>query len=111
MIRSSIILIFVLVMLVHGTSYGRSTDKTYSGRSFHKYHTGVVQGSSSAGIVFNNKQYTYAPTVKIRAHVKNTKDGSFQEIKAEMYEIQSGTNVIVKVEGSTIYEIIIERWK
>ena len=110
MIRSSILLIFIMMILVDGSSYARSTSRTY-GRSFHKYNTGVVQASSSAGIVFNNRQYTYAPTVKIRAHVKNTQDGSFKEIKAELYDIRVGSNVIIKVEGTTIYEIIIERWK
>lgn len=110
MIRGSIILIFIMGLLANGTSYARTTERTY-GRSFHKYYTGIVQSSSSEGIVFNNKQYTYSPNVKIKAQVKNTKDGSFREIKAETYDIREGSNVNIKAEGSTIYEINIERWK
>lgn len=109
MVRKSVVFISIMILLLNGISYARSTTSSF-GRSQHKYYTGVVEDSSRAGIVLNKMQYTYSPILKVKAHQK-IKNGSFSVVSADLDEVHRGTSVIVKVEGSTIYEIIIERWK
>ena len=108
-IRVIILMLIVVSLKTNDTSFARSTTKSF-GRSFHKYYTGVVQGISKDGIVFNNQQYIFAQNIKIAAHEKNN-NGNFREVAARSNDIAVGAHVIIKVVGTSIYEIIIERWK
>lgn len=109
--KFTLMLIVVVVALSDGVSHARSTTGRYgiSTRSFHKYYSGIVQRVFDSGIVLNSNNYFYASKVKILSHVKN--NGVFKEAGASMYEVREGVPVIIKVEGTTIHEIIIERWK
>ncbi len=108
MFRGFVLIIFSAMLFVDATSYARSTT-TSSGRSYHKYYSGVVQSSSNEGIVVNDRNFLYSANVKIKAHEK--RNNTFREVAGNMNEVRSGAHVVLKVEGSNIYEIIIERWK
>jgi hypothetical protein len=110
MIKNLYLLSFILVLQTSGDAcFARTTTGTYD-KSVHKYFTGTVQERSSDGIVFNNQRYVFAPNIKIAAHEKIS-SGSFREVAARSSDIVTGANVIIKVVGTTIYELIIERWK
>jgi hypothetical protein len=108
MLRGLIVIIFTVMFLMDDTSYARSTTNS-SGRSNHKYYSGVIQSSSNEGIVVNDRNFLYSANVKIKAHEK--RDNGFREVAGNMNEVRSGAHVVLKIEGSNIYEIIIERWK
>ena len=108
MLRVLILIMFAAVLFIDDTSYARSTT-TSSGRSYHKYYSGVIQSSSNEGVVINNRTFLYSENVKVKAHEK--RNNGFREVVGNMYEVRSGAHVILKIEGSNIYEIIIERWK
>jgi hypothetical protein len=107
--RNSVIVIICMILLIDATSHARSTATSTAGRSFLKYYSGIVQSASNDGIVLNNKTYAYAQNVKIRAHEKSK--GAFKEVDARISEIRAGSPVIIRAEGASVYEIIIERWK
>jgi hypothetical protein len=108
MLRIFILSLFTVMFLMDFTSHARSTT-TSSGRSYHKYYSGVVQSSTSQGVVVNDRSFLYSANVKVKAHEK--RDNGFREVAGNMNEVRSGAHVVLKVEGSNIYEIIIERWK
>lgn len=108
MLRIVFAMMFMCTLLTSGNLYARTTTSTY-GQSYHKYYTGVVQNVYSDGIVVDGQTYSYASDMKIKAH--NQVDGAFDEVEGRLSEVRVGVSVVMKLEGTTIHEIIIERWK
>lgn len=75
----------------------------------HIYIGGIVQGISNNEISVNSHRYTLAPTVRVLAI--NKRNGAYFEDKSSVSDILVGQPVKVKVEATTVYEVLIERWK
>jgi hypothetical protein len=80
------------------------------GNTFHRYINGTVEAISDDSIVVSRHNYTLASNVIYRVHDR-TPSGSFSDNLARRYDVRAGQPVYIKVEGTTVYEVIIERWK
>jgi hypothetical protein len=80
------------------------------GNTFHRYIKGKVEAISDYSIVVSGHSYTLAGKVVYRVHDKSP-SGSFSDNLARSSDLHAGQPVYIKVEGRTVYEVIIERWK
>lgn len=94
----------VVLLLIFGISF-----PAY-GNTFHRYINGKVEAITDYSIVVSGYTYNFAGKVIYRVHDR-TPRGSFTENLAGRSDVQAGQSVYVKVEGNTVYEVIIERWK
>lgn len=77
--------------------------------TYHVYFTGIVTSFGNNEINVNNKRYILAP--KVTVLFQDKQKGSYYEKKGSLSDIRIGQPVIVKAEGSSAHEILIERWK
>jgi hypothetical protein len=94
--------VFVLVMLFFLLS-------TALADTFHYYFNGKVAGISETSIQIGKRVYAIAPGSRVV--VQDKRNGAIYEEPARVYSINPGDSVTVRVEGSTVNEILIERWR
>lgn len=94
----------IVLLVIFGISF------PVYGNTFHRYINGKVEAISDHSIVVSGHNYTLASNVVYRVHDR-TPSGSFSDNLARRSEVYSGQSVYLKVEGTTVYEVIIERWK
>lgn len=75
----------------------------------HIYTGGSIQDISQDQLVVGANRYTVSPSVKII--ILNKRNGSYYEDAGRRSDLQTGQPVRLKVEGTTVYEVVIERWK
>jgi hypothetical protein len=94
----------VVLLIIFGISF------PVYGNTFHRYMNGKVDAVSDHSIIVSGHKYTLAWNAVYRVHDRN-RSGSFSDNLAQHSDVHAGQPVYVKVEGSTVYEVIIERWK
>jgi len=75
----------------------------------HIYRGGIVRDITPGEITVGTNHYTLAPAVRVL--VINKRNGAYFEDKSSLSEIRAGQPVKIKVEATTVYEVLIERWK
>lgn len=71
------------------------------------YINGAIEYATDNSIRLNGNTYTLSPKVIIRAHEKH--GNSLYEVPGKMSEVTTGTPVYLRIEGTTIYEVIVVR--
>lgn len=77
--------------------------------TFHYYFNGRVRAVSDSNIQVETRRFTIAPGCKVILIQNRNK--AFFEDPARINDIHPGESVSVRVEGSRVDEIRIERWK
>lgn len=77
--------------------------------TYHTYIPGMITSFQNNIIYIDKSRFILAPDVRIFNHVR--RNGAYYEEKTRFSDVSVGQPVLVKVEGSTVYEILIERWK
>jgi myosin-crossreactive antigen len=77
--------------------------------SHHYYFNGKVQAVSYNEITVSGKKFTIA--TKSRIAMQESRKGAIFERPGSIYQISIGDYVTVRIEGCTVNEILIERWK
>ncbi len=95
--------IFVLLLI-----FGMASS--VYGNTFHRYLNGKVESVSDYSIVVGGQKYYFDPYAVYRAQDRNS-NGSFNENPVRHSAVKVGQHVYIKVEGSTVHEVIIERWE
>jgi hypothetical protein len=73
------------------------------------YINGTIEHVTGDSITVNGNTYSLSPKVSIRAHEK--RDNSMYEVAGKTSEMTAGAQVYIRVEGTTVHEVIIERSK
>jgi hypothetical protein len=94
----------IVLLLIFGISF------PVYGNTFHRYEKGKVEAISDYSIVVSAHRYSLALNTVYRVQDR-TPSGSFSENLAKHGDVHIGQHVYLKVEGTTIHEVIIERWK
>lgn len=95
---------FVLLLVIIGMA------TSVYGNTFHRYLNGKVESISNYSITVGGQRYSLNPYAVYRAHDRNS-NGSFNEKPVRNSDVKVGQHVYIKVEGSTVHEVIIERWE
>ena len=74
------------------------------------YTTGIVTSVTAPDkLVIGARTYTVSPKCEIISQLRN--GPSIYEKRASFYDIHRGDPVLVKIEGSTLKNVALERWK
>jgi hypothetical protein len=101
LVLSVFIVYFVPNIFMHVSQVQAGTTHFYTG--------GIVQEITQSEIWVGANRYTLAPSLRVIDI--NKRNNAYYEDRSSLYQVRSGQPVRVKVEGSTVYEILIERWK
>ena len=96
--------IVIVTMLILAGMISHSLATT-----FHYFYNGRVKSISDDTMAIGDKSFRVAEKVKVLQHEE--RNGAFYENPSNLRTVNVGMSVTVKVEGSVITEIIIERWK
>lgn len=77
--------------------------------SHHYYFNGRVQAVSDNEIIVSGRKFTIAAKSKVA--MQESRKGAIFERPGRIYQISIGDSVTVRVEGCTVNEILVERWK
>ena len=80
-----------------------------SAASYHVYMTGYVASYGNNQLIVGKKRFILTPGVTVAFH--DRRNGSYIVVKGKLSDVRVGQPVVVKAEGSSAYEILIERWK
>jgi hypothetical protein len=72
-----------------------------------RYINGTIEYVTLDSITVNGNTFALSPKVSIRAHEK--RDNSMYEVAGKTSEMIPGVQVYIRIEGTTVYEVIIER--
>jgi len=95
------IFIIIILMLLYSVATEAATMQ--------RYINGTIEHVTGDGITVNGNTYILSPKVSIRAH--EYRDNSMYEVAGKTSEMTPGAQVYIRVEGTTVYEVIIERSK
>lgn len=75
----------------------------------HIYTGGVIQDTANEELVIRGRRYTLHPSCKVL--ILEKRNGSYYEDAGQRSDLRSGLLVRIKAEATTVYEVLIERWK
>jgi hypothetical protein len=77
--------------------------------TYHHYFNGRVAAVSESSIQLGKRRFSIASGSRIV--IQKKLNGAYLEEHAKISMINQGDSVTVRAEGTTVNEIIIERWK
>jgi hypothetical protein len=95
--------LFIIIILMF--LYSVATEAA----TMQRYINGTIENVTNDSITVNGNIYVFSPKVSIRAH--EYRDNSMYEVAGKTSEMTAGVQVYIRVEGTTVHEVIIERSK